>query len=126
MSRSETKRTARPVFGGPQVVGICVFTVALFAWVHFLPAQAMLSTIRGSVTDPSGALVPGADIVLTDLTTNAARTVVSPQQIKGTWSISNPAARRADAVQVWGFHSCNRFPGYDSLWFSHRSAGKST
>jgi hypothetical protein len=79
MSRSETKRTAQPVFGGPQVVGICVFTVALFAWVHFLPAQATLSTLRGTASDASGAVVPGVDIVLTDVQTNTVRSVVTDE-----------------------------------------------
>jgi hypothetical protein len=87
MSRSETKRTARSVFGGPQVVGICVFTVALFAWVHFLPAQATLSTLRGTATDPSGAVIPGMEIVLTDKATNGTRTV--PTDDAGNFEIPN-------------------------------------
>src|ERR1700693_160441 len=35
------------------------------------------STINGSVTDPSGAVVPGATITLTEVETSLARTTVS-------------------------------------------------
>lgn len=36
-----------------------------------------LGTIRGTVSDSAGAVIPGATVVITDLTTGAARTVVS-------------------------------------------------
>ena len=39
-----------------------------------------LSTINGTVTDPSGAIVPGAKITLTELDTSLSReTVTSPE-----------------------------------------------
>jgi hypothetical protein len=41
-------------------------------------AQATTSgTVTGSVADPSGALIPGATIVLTELTTKAKLTTVN-------------------------------------------------
>lgn len=59
---------------GPGLVVGCLFillTAGLFG-------QGALSTVRGVVADQSGGLVPGADIVLTDMTTNiAVRTLVS-------------------------------------------------
>jgi type 1 fimbria pilin len=33
-------------------------------------AQTDRSTLRGTVTDPTGAVVPGADIIITDVSTN--------------------------------------------------------
>ena len=33
-------------------------------------AQTDRSTLRGTVTDPTGALVPGADITITEVATN--------------------------------------------------------
>jgi hypothetical protein len=42
-----------------------------------LSAQKVTGTIRGTVTDPSGAVVPGADVMVTDPTTGATRTVKS-------------------------------------------------
>ena len=35
------------------------------------------STINGSVTDPSGAVAPGAKITLTEIDTSLARTTIS-------------------------------------------------
>jgi len=40
-------------------------------------AQIKSGTIVGTVTDPSGAVVPGADIIVTDQGTNVASTTVS-------------------------------------------------
>ena len=40
-------------------------------------AQTNLATLRGTVTDPSGAAVPNAAVVLTNVATNAIRTTVS-------------------------------------------------
>src|SRR5438552_14606525 len=37
-------------------------------------AQKISGTISGTVTDPSGAVVPGAAVTITDQATNAART----------------------------------------------------
>ena len=42
-----------------------------------LLAQLTVSTIRGSVRDPSGAVVAGANITITNLGTNIARTAIA-------------------------------------------------
>lgn len=43
-------------------------------------AQSALSTVRGTVTDPSEAVVPGVEIVLTEVATNVpARSVITGQ-----------------------------------------------
>jgi hypothetical protein len=55
------------------------------AWVGLLLAllsgwalgQSYLGTITGDVVDPSGAVVPGAKVVLSEAATNAERTTVT-------------------------------------------------
>jgi hypothetical protein len=43
-----------------------------------LPAQTSLSTVRGTITDPSGLVVPGVEVTLTDIATNVlARSAIS-------------------------------------------------
>ena len=43
-----------------------------------LPAQTSLSTMRGTITDPSGLVVPGVEVTLTDIATNVlARSAIS-------------------------------------------------
>jgi Carboxypeptidase regulatory-like domain len=57
--------------------------VPLVAIACSLPvaAQTSMSTVRGSVTDQSGAVVPGAQVKLKDVTTNiVVRTVVTDAQ----------------------------------------------
>jgi hypothetical protein len=50
--------------------------VIVLAVAGFVRGQG-LSTINGSVTDPSGAVVPGARIIATELDTNLSRETVS-------------------------------------------------
>jgi hypothetical protein len=55
---------------------ILVVMVALFGLLSLLPAWAQSTntgTVTGTVTDASKAVVPGATVTLTDLSTNAAR-----------------------------------------------------
>ena len=40
-------------------------------------AQTTFSTIRGTVTDKSGAVIPGVEVTVTEVTTNLSRTVES-------------------------------------------------
>ena len=40
-------------------------------------AQTTFSTIRGTVTDQSGAVIPGVEVTVTEVTTNLSRTVES-------------------------------------------------
>src|SRR5437868_4686246 len=50
--------------------------VAMFAVAALVSAQG-LSTINGSVTDPSGAVIPGAKITATEVDTTLSRETVS-------------------------------------------------
>jgi hypothetical protein len=55
---------------------ICVLFLTLAAGVLF--AQTEKATLRGTVTDPTGAVVPGAAVVITEIETNlVARRVVT-------------------------------------------------
>src|SRR5205814_7101744 len=55
--------------------GLLLFSL-LFAssWVF---AQKISGTISGTVTDPQGAVVPGASVTITDQATNATRSTKS-------------------------------------------------
>jgi len=57
---------------GSFAVLVCTLLFAASGW-----GQTGASTIRGTVKDPSGALVSGATVTLTNLETNAARTVAT-------------------------------------------------
>jgi len=54
-----------------------VLFLVLFAFPVHLPAQIIVSTIRGSATDPSGAAVANAQITVVNLETNAPRVVTT-------------------------------------------------
>src|SRR5258708_11440816 len=57
---------------------IAVSLLAVLTFVHSAAAQtAGTGTVIGIVTDPSGAIVPGAMIALRDVTTNISRSVIS-------------------------------------------------
>ena len=57
-----------------------------------LAAQATFGTITGSVTDSSGAVVPGVAVLVTNEGTNASRTVTSSSS--GTYEVPNLNAGR--------------------------------
>ena len=52
---------------------LVVFTVTLLAGL----AQTNLGTILGNLTDPSGAVLPGARVTATNLATNESRTALT-------------------------------------------------
>ncbi|HLZ41220.1 MAG TPA: carboxypeptidase regulatory-like domain-containing protein [Candidatus Sulfotelmatobacter sp.] len=65
---------------GASFVQAATYTIALFATLVLLTAISLAqstSQLNGSVTDPSGATVPGAKIVLTDTATGLQRTTTS-------------------------------------------------
>jgi len=59
-----------------RAVVLCLI-VAASLWPRPVAAQAVTGTILGSVTDTTGAAVPGATVTLTNLGTGLTRTVVT-------------------------------------------------
>src|SRR5690349_9343145 len=54
-------------------------SLPLFFWVPVVLAQSDLSTIRGTATDSSGAVVPNVTITLVDTERNTSRTALTGQ-----------------------------------------------
>ncbi|HEV2280087.1 MAG TPA: TonB-dependent receptor [Acidobacteriaceae bacterium] len=72
-----TPRSAHPTFCGRmlQIIPFCLLVIAV-ALAPNLQAQFRAS-LRGAVTDPSGAVIPDATVTLTDTQTNATQTTTS-------------------------------------------------
>ena len=62
-------KTLRPLFG--------LILILLLVPATLFSQGTDLGTIRGIVTDSSGAVIPGAKVVITDLKTNAARSTTT-------------------------------------------------
>ncbi|QHS52442.1 TonB-dependent receptor [Edaphobacter sp. 12200R-103] len=52
--------------------GGIVFFLVIFLFTTFLPAQTITGSVNGTVTDPGGAVVPGAKITITNVATNVS------------------------------------------------------
>ena len=68
---NETRRSKQQIFGGLAMrfatrVMMWVFAAALSTLSPFAFGQAVYGSIYGSVTDATGAIVPGANITVTD------------------------------------------------------------
>src|SRR5688572_7711042 len=69
--------------------------------------QVLYGSVVGTVQDPSGAVVPGAKISLTNTATGQVREVQADEQ--GRFNIVNLAAGRYDmVVTAAGFRTLNR------------------
>ena len=54
-----------------------LIAVALFLIAVSASAQTSRGTVSGVVTDPNGAVIPGAEVTLTNTDTTVARSVVT-------------------------------------------------
>src|ERR1700691_6105650 len=72
-----------------QRIVVCLFALFSIAAVH---SQVSTGSILGNVTDPSGAVVPGATITITNVATNEAFSTVSNGS--GLYTVPNLAAGR--------------------------------
>src|SRR4026208_1360622 len=78
------------------MVGISLILVLLLALVGSAIAQSTVGTIVGTVTDPSGAVLVGVKVTVTNTATSIARTVSSDETgnysllrlLPGTYSIN--------------------------------------
>src|SRR5688572_2012201 len=91
-------------------IGFRMLMAALFlaaAIPQQVPAQVLYGSVVGTVQDPSGAVVPGAKITLTNSATNQVRDVLADEQ--GRFNIVNLVAGRYDmVVTASGFRTLNR------------------
>ncbi len=103
-----TKRTHRPeAVPGRTTFGFrleSVFVLLLFVFLicSRLSAQVDLGRVAGSITDPSGAVVPGAKVVVKNVDTGVTRSTAS--DTGGLYVIpSLPAGHYQVTVEVTGF-----------------------
>ena len=85
----------------PHVIAICAMAILCFC--VSAPAFAQFRTsIQGTVTDTTGAVIPGATLTLTDLATNA--TIVSTSSDTGVFNFNAlPADNFSLVVEKTGF-----------------------
>jgi hypothetical protein len=77
--------------------------LSLFLSINvFLAAQTGTSTVRGTVTDPSGGVISGATVTLTNTQTNAVRTVTSGDTGNYVFDLITPSTYRVTA-EATGF-----------------------
>jgi hypothetical protein len=62
-----------------RLFGIALFVVLMLAMSAMSFAQG-LTAVTGRITDPTGAVIPGVEITITNAATGAVRTVVSNEQ----------------------------------------------
>src|SRR5262250_2816776 len=78
-------RNSKPVFLNEVIVPILYVLIFTFIFSGLSVAQIKSGTIVGTVTDPSGAVVPGADVTVTNQGTNVSTTTVSDKS--GTFTV---------------------------------------
>jgi len=76
--------------------------VSLFFSVTLSWSQTGTSTVRGTITDPQGRVVPGATLTLTNVETNTVRTTKSNDTGSYVFDLITPAEYRLE-VQAKGF-----------------------
>ena len=84
---------------------VLVLSVVVLGLSSLVGAQELGATLTGSVSDPSGALVPNATVLVHSEDTNAdTRTVVTNSS--GDFNITNlPAGRYSVTVNIAGFQT---------------------
>jgi hypothetical protein len=81
---------------------VLTFTLSLAILGGHAYGQADTGQLAGTVTDPSGAIVPGATVTVTNAGTNAVRTVQTSSN--GTYTLGSlPAAIYKVVIQAPGF-----------------------
>ena len=85
-------------------IRLAVLVAAWFTWATALPAETATGRIAGAVSDPSGAVVPGSQVRITNLESGAANSTVTDQQ--GRYAFDNvPAGRYQVSAGSSGFET---------------------
>src|SRR5690348_12537837 len=85
-----------------KAIGILATQILLFGGLAF--GQIIVSSIVGTVTDPSGALIPGAHVMVTN--TNTGIIVKATTSSNGTYSVPGLMAGSYEVtVEAPGFNS---------------------
>ena len=85
-------------------IRLTVLVAAWFTWATALPAETATGRIAGAVSDPSGAVVPGGQVRITNLESGAANSTVTDQQ--GRYAFDNvPAGRYQISAGSLGFET---------------------
>jgi hypothetical protein len=84
---------------------VSLFAICLLAaFTGVVNAQVTSGTISGTVADPNGAVVEGANVTATNLATNAARTTTSDSDGHFAFTLVPPGRYRVD-VTAQGFQN---------------------
>src|SRR5215510_5307266 len=86
-------------FGGASMkkfLAAAFLVLAFFYLASGLNAQTVQGVITGSVTDPSGASVPGATVTLTNVGTNISQTTTTSAEGSYRFSLVPPGAYTVD------------------------------
>ena len=99
-------------------VAFLVWLCVLVLNVLFLPLSAMgqgsaTASLGGTVRDPSGAVVPGAQIVITQTETGFSKTAVSPDNGSFAFPVLPVGPYRLE-VKKEGFSRSIRWPNFQS------------
>src|SRR5262252_10278240 len=86
---------------------MCVLLVALFVALHAAGQSVVTGDAVGTVTDPSGAVIPGATVTLTDMGTNAVQTTTTESNGFFRFSLLKPGPYTL-AIKQSGFKSVSQ------------------
>jgi Carboxypeptidase regulatory-like domain/TonB dependent receptor len=99
--------TMQQNYGGwlGSLIWACAFFICLLMFMsHQAKAQTLYGSVVGTVTDNTGAAVPGANVVITDTQTNDSRTVATDNG--GVYTVSTvPAGNYQVNITKEGFQS---------------------
>src|SRR5437868_2132127 len=83
-------------------IACAIFVIALIAGLSAQPARAqvLFGSVVGNVTDATGAAVPGANVKITETTTNDSRIVTSNENGGYTVSTVPPGTYQVEITKT--------------------------
>src|SRR4051812_1842258 len=97
----------RPAFPRGRALALACGLLSLLLFAAAAHAQSGRSTVRGTVKDAQGNVVPGASVTLTDVEKNFARTQTTNDEGAYTFAAVPPGAYRVE-VEAKGFKKVSR------------------